>query len=100
MIVEIDDSGVGISRDLLPRLFEPFYRPEHEPESSTSGLGLGLSLVARIARLHGGSARIDSAGVGHGTRVTVRIPLLDLREVKAGPEMVAMGGLEPPTPAL
>jgi signal transduction histidine kinase len=61
-------------------LFEPFYRPEQEPENSVSGLGLGLSLVAHIARMHGGSASIHSDGVGRGTRVTLRIPLLDLRE--------------------
>jgi signal transduction histidine kinase len=80
VLVDIADTGVGISREVLPRLFEPFYRPEHEPESSMSRLGLGLSLVARIARMHGGDASIDSAGAGLGTRVTLRIPLLDLRE--------------------
>jgi len=80
VVAEIEDTGVGISADVLPRLFEPFYRPEQEPESSAAGLGLGLSLVSHIARMHGGDARIQSAGAGKGTRVTVRIPLLDLRE--------------------
>jgi len=80
VLAEIEDSGTGISPDVLPRLFEPFYRPEQEPENSASGLGLGLSLVARIARMHGGSASIHSAGAGQGTRVMLRIPLLDLRE--------------------
>lgn len=83
VVVEIEDSGVGIAPDVLPRLFEPFYRPEQEPESSASGLGLGLGLVARILRTHGGSARIESAGAGQGARVTLRIPLLDLREDSA-----------------
>jgi len=80
VVAEIEDSGTGISPDVLPRLFEPLYRPEQEPENSVSGLGLGLSLVAHIARMHGGSASIHSDGVGRGTRVTLRIPLLDLRE--------------------
>jgi len=80
VVADIEDTGVGISADVLPRLFEPFYRPEEEPQSSTSGLGLGLSLVSRIARMHGGNANIHSTGAGQGTRVTVRIPLLDLRE--------------------
>ena len=80
VVVDIEDTGVGISRDVLPRLFEPFYRPEHEPENSASGLGLGLSLVARIARTHRGSASVQSAGSGQGTKVTLRIPLLDLRD--------------------
>jgi signal transduction histidine kinase len=80
VVAEICDTGVGISPDVLPRLFEPFYSPEHEPESSASGLGLGLALVARIVRTHHGSASIESAGARQGTRVTLRIPLLDLRE--------------------
>lgn len=80
VVTDIADTGVGIAHHVLPRLFEPFYRPEDEPESSTSGLGLGLSLVSRIARMHDGDASIQSAGPGHGTRVTLCIPLLDLRE--------------------
>lgn len=80
VVVEIEDTGVGIAPDVLPRLFEPFHRPQQEPGRSVSGLGLSLSMVARIAQMHGGSARIHSAGVGQGTRVTLRIPLLDLRE--------------------
>ena len=80
VVVEIADTGVGISAEVLPRLFEPFYRPEQEPERSMAGLGLGLSLVAHIARLHGGDARVASPGAGQGTTVTLRIPLLDLRE--------------------
>ena len=80
VVVDIEDTGVGISPEVLPRLFEPFYRPEHEPENSAAGLGLGLSLVAHIARMHGGEASVHSAGAGQGTRVTLRIPLLDLRD--------------------
>lgn len=82
-VVEIEDTGLGISPHVLPHLFEPFYRPEQEPERSASGLGLGLSLVARIARTHGGSVSIRNAGTGQGTWVTLRIPLLDLRESAA-----------------
>ena len=85
VVVEIEDTGVGVSSKVLPHLFEPFYRPEQEPERSTAGIGLGLSLVARIARTHGGTATIHSAGTGAGTRVTLRIPLLDLRERKTPP---------------
>ena len=80
VVASVEDTGVGIAPEELPRLFEPFYRPELEPGNSTSGLGLGLSLVARIARMHGGEAHIDSAGHGKGTQVTLCIPLLDLRE--------------------
>jgi two-component system CheB/CheR fusion protein len=80
VVAQVEDTGVGISADVLPHLFEPFYRPEQEPENSAAGLGLGLGLVAQIARLHGGEARVRSAGAGKGTSVMLRIPLLDLRE--------------------
>jgi two-component system CheB/CheR fusion protein len=80
IVAEIVDTGVGIADDVLPRLFEPFYRPTREPESSVSGVGLGLSMVARIAKMHGGSVAIHSDGIGQGTRVTLRVPLLDLRD--------------------
>ena len=80
IVTEIDDTGVGISEPALPRLFEPFYHPEKEPARSVSGLGLGLSLVMRIARMHGGTASIHSRGSGLGTCVRFSIPLLDLRD--------------------
>lgn len=73
--LRVRDTGIGIATDALPDLFEPFFKPRYEPARSVAGLGLGLSMVAGIVRLHGGEVRIDSAGVGHGTDVEMRFPL-------------------------
>lgn len=73
--ITVRDTGVGIERDALPYLFEPFSKPAYEPAASVAGLGLGLSLVSSIVQLHGGDVRIDSPGASLGTEVTIQIPL-------------------------
>ena len=65
--VDVEDAGPGFGDADLARAFEPFFR------KTGSGLGLGLSLVDRIARAHGGSARAVTRE-GGGARVTIRIP--------------------------
>ncbi len=66
--VDVEDAGPGFGDADLARAFEPFFR------KTGSGLGLGLSLVDRIARAHGGSARAVNRE-GGGARVTIRLPL-------------------------
>jgi signal transduction histidine kinase len=68
--VEVDDAGPGFSAVDLPRVFEPFYRGA---ERAGGSLGLGLSLVDRVARVHGGSARAANRD-GGGARVTITLP--------------------------
>jgi signal transduction histidine kinase len=74
--VEVDDAGPGFAADDLPRVFQPFFRGTagagDKPARGT--LGLGLSLVDRIAQAHGGSARAGNRD-GGGARVTLRLPL-------------------------
>jgi signal transduction histidine kinase len=72
--VEVDDDGPGFARDDLPHVFEPFYRGRGDGGS----LGLGLSLVERIARAHGGGASAVNRD-GGGAQVTLRLPLLPAR---------------------
>jgi signal transduction histidine kinase len=64
----ISDTGPGIPREQLPRVFEPFY------SGKPSGSGLGLTIAERIVVAHGGRIEIDSEP-GHGTRVTLLFPL-------------------------
>jgi two-component system OmpR family sensor kinase len=68
----VENSGPGIPPDDLPHIFDPFYRGD-PARSSGSGTGLGLSLVAAIARLHGGEARARNE-TGGGVRFEVDLP--------------------------
>lgn len=83
IVLEVQDTGVGIEPHVLPRLFEPFSRGEDSMTREYEGTGLGLSLVRMLAEEHGGTARIEST-VGVGTKVTVLLPS---RRV-AGPTLI------------
>ena len=72
--IAIEDSGEGFSKELLPRIFDLFSQGERAPDRAQGGLGLGLALVQRLVRLHGGSVQAYSAGVGQGSRFTVTLP--------------------------
>jgi two-component system, chemotaxis family, CheB/CheR fusion protein len=82
--IAVRDTGIGMSPDLLERVFEPFSQADRDPARSRGGLGLGLALVRELALLHGGSVAADSAGPGTGSEVTVHLPLA------AGPEEAVM----------
>lgn len=73
LIVHVTDTGVGIAPEHLPHVFERFYRADPARSHDGDSSGLGLALVHTIARLHKGTASIDSA-VGEGTAVTVTFP--------------------------
>jgi signal transduction histidine kinase len=72
VLLEIQDSGPGISRDVLPRVFETFWR--QDSAHSTPGFGLGLSIAQKIIEQHGGEITVDSE-TGQGTQVQVRLPM-------------------------
>lgn len=74
-VVEVSDTGRGIPGEDLPYLFDPFVQGETALHRNQAGLGLGLTLVRTLARLHGGSATCDSEGTGRGSTFTVRLPL-------------------------
>jgi heavy metal sensor kinase len=69
----VEDTGMGIAEDNLPHIFDRFYRVRNANTNAVEGLGLGLSFVAWIVEVHGGT--IDVASVdGEGTRFTVLLP--------------------------
>jgi signal transduction histidine kinase len=73
----VADTGIGIRPELLEQIFEPFKQGEPGLDRSGGGLGLGLTVVRKLAALHGGSARAESAGPGHGSTLTVRLPAIE-----------------------
>jgi PAS domain S-box-containing protein len=75
-VITVSDSGVGISAEDLPRIFTRFHQATRSSRA-TSGLGLGLAIVAHLVRQHQGHLTAESDGAGRGARFTVRLPLLD-----------------------
>ena len=72
--IEVSDTGVGIPPEALPRVFDRFFRVDQSRSQASGGTGLGLAIVQSIMVLHNGNAEIQSQP-GHGTRVTLRIPI-------------------------
>jgi len=76
LAVTIEDSGVGISPEFLPHVFERFRQADGSTTRSQGGLGLGLAIVSRLVELHGGTVTASSAGLGQGACFEVRLPLV------------------------
>nr|WP_218106297.1 response regulator [Duganella sp. SG902] len=74
VLLSVRDSGVGIPADLLPHVFDVFVQGSSTLDRSQGGLGIGLSLVRRLAELHGGSIEADSQGAHRGSTFTLRLP--------------------------
>lgn len=78
IVVRVRDSGMGISATLLPHIFETFVQDERPLARSQGGMGIGLTLVRRLAKLHGGTVTAHSEGPGRGSEFVVRVPALVL----------------------
>jgi len=72
--LSVTDTGIGISPDFAPHVFE-LYRQADGTGAHRPGLGIGLSIAAQIVKLHGGTLRVESAGLGHGSTFIVTLPL-------------------------
>jgi signal transduction histidine kinase len=73
--VSIKDSGVGISADFLPQVFERYKQGRNEHKRKHKGLGLGLAIARNLVEMHGGRISVHSDGEGFGSIFTVSLPL-------------------------
>jgi len=73
-VLRVADQGIGIPPDMLPKIFDLFVQAHHTIDRSRGGLGIGLTLVRRLAELHGGTVQAASEGDGRGSTFTVRLP--------------------------
>ena len=74
-VVAVQDNGIGFEPQMAEKLFDPFLQVNPTLERSAGGLGMGLTIVRRLAELHGGVVHAESAGQGKGARFLVRVPL-------------------------
>jgi signal transduction histidine kinase len=82
VVVEVADSGVGITPELLPRVFDLFVQSERSLDRATGGLGIGLAVVKRLVEMHAGEVQAQSDGPGRGSAFRILLPRI------AGPEAV------------
>ncbi len=74
-VVRIRDTGHGIDQVVLPRVFDLFVQEDRTPTRTGGGLGVGLTLVQSLVKMHGGSVSAYSEGIGMGSQFVVRLPL-------------------------
>ncbi|MEP0788811.1 MULTISPECIES: ATP-binding protein [Cyanophyceae] len=82
--IQVSDTGVGISAEFLPHVFDLFRQADSSITRSHGGLGLGLAIVRYLVELHGGTVTAQSPGVGQGATFTVLLPLQETKEVREG----------------
>jgi CheY-like chemotaxis protein len=90
--VAVEDRGIGFDPERATQIFAPFVQASTTLARTTGGLGIGLTIVQRLAEMHGGAVSASSAGPGKGARFTVRLPLASVpAAAQAQPAPVAPG---------
>jgi PAS domain S-box-containing protein len=75
--VAVHDTGIGLSADVLPKIFDAFVQDKQTIDHAHGGLGLGLAIVHNLVELHGGSVHAASPGPGKGSEFTVCLPAIE-----------------------
>lgn len=74
-VIRVKDNGIGIPANRLEGVFDLFVQLDSSAERSQGGLGVGLAIVKRVVKVHGGSVKVTSEGPGRGSEFVVRLPL-------------------------
>ncbi|MES2745183.1 MAG: ATP-binding protein [Bdellovibrionota bacterium] len=82
-MVEVEDNGIGISKEYLPSIFEMFSQADPFSSKGTGGLGIGLTLAKKLVDLHGGTISARSQGIGKGSTFEIRLPRLGATMVQS-----------------
>ncbi len=93
-VVRVKDNGIGISAQLLGRIFDPFAQAERKLDRGAGGLGLGLTLVKTLVELHGGRVQATSEGEGSGAEFAIVLPIDTGHAAAAAPVAPAAGTRE------
>jgi two-component system CheB/CheR fusion protein len=75
IVLEVEDSGIGVEREALERIFDPFTQASTDIMRRFGGLGLGLAISKASVDAHGGAIQVESEGVDRGTSFRVSLPL-------------------------
>jgi signal transduction histidine kinase len=97
--IEVVDTGVGISSEDLPRVFDRFYRVDKARSRNLGGSGLGLSIARWIAQAHGGTVGVESR-LGEGSKFTISLPILPEKDVHVAAERQVGRQITPPMPEM
>jgi signal transduction histidine kinase len=97
--VRVGDDGIGMAPETLRQAFDLFVQAERTYDRRRGGLGIGLTVVRRLVEQHGGSVEAYSAGLGQGSEIEVRLPVLPPVMVERQ-DFLGSGTVAGPAPAL
>lgn len=97
VVIEVLDNGIGMEAALASRVFDLFIQGQRSSDRSSGGLGIRLALVKSLVALHHGSVTCTSAGLGHGSKFTVRLPRFQdrRRDDRHAEERIVSGTVTP-----
>jgi CheY-like chemotaxis protein len=90
-VLTVADDGIGLEPELAERVFDLFVQGDRDLDRALGGLGIGLTLVRRLAEMHGGSAAVSSAGTDQGSQFRVTFPAIEAPALAGTPPAASSG---------